>query len=128
MAMTPSQRRRHDDALSERSISLDPGGYFVISLDREAGEIIADHYSNSINDAGLATDPDSGEVLTCSTSTAPRQPIARYRGVSAKALGMALTETAKPSPMTCLDHALYLGRELQKAERCLEDGSPYIQD
>jgi dihydropteroate synthase len=30
--------------------------------------------------------------------------------------------------MSRLDHALYLGRELQRAERCLEDGSDYIQD
>ena len=33
-----------------------------------------------------------------------------------------------PSPLSRLDHALYLGRELQKAEWCLEQGLTYIQD
>ena len=41
---------------------------------------------------------------------------------------MALTEGDGPLPLSRLDHALYLGRELQKAERCLDDGSDYIQD
>ncbi|MCF8135408.1 MAG: DUF4346 domain-containing protein, partial [Synechococcus lacustris] len=27
-----------------------------------------------------------------------------------------------------LDHALYLGRELQRAEACLENGNDYVQD
>jgi dihydropteroate synthase len=41
---------------------------------------------------------------------------------------MALTEGEGPHPISCLDHALYLGRELQKAEFSLEHGSEYIQD
>jgi dihydropteroate synthase len=31
-------------------------------------------------------------------------------------------------PLSRLDHALYLGRELQKAELCLEQGIDYVQD
>jgi dihydropteroate synthase len=27
-----------------------------------------------------------------------------------------------------MDHALYLGRELQRAEACLEQGLEYVQD
>jgi dihydropteroate synthase len=66
-------------------------------------------------------------VLSC-RGAGPRQPQAIYRGRSAKELGMALTEGEGPHPISCLDHALYLGRELQKAEFSLEHGSEYIQD
>ena len=38
------------------------------------------------------------------------------------------TESADPLPLSRLDHALYLGRELQKAELCLEQGLEYVQD
>jgi dihydropteroate synthase len=121
------QRRSLDARLSQRFIALDPAGYFLIKLDLDAGELIAEHYGNGIDERGLATDPDTGEVISC-RGAGPREPLKVYRGRSAKELGMALTEGEGPFPITCLDHALYLGRELQKAERCLEEGSPYIQD
>ena len=124
---TAEQRRALDERLSQRFIALDPAGYFLIKLDREAGELIAEHYGNGIDERGLATDPDTGEVISC-RGAGPREPLATYRGRSAKELGMALSEGEGPHPISCLDHALYLGRELQKAERCLEDGSDYIQD
>jgi dihydropteroate synthase len=124
---TAEQRRELDERLSQRFIALDPAGYFLIKLDREAGELIAEHYGNGIDERGLATDPATGEVLSC-RGAGPRQPLAVYRARSAKELGMALSEGEGPHPISCLDHALYLGRELQRAERCLEDGSDYIQD
>ena len=124
---TAEQRRALDERLSQRFIALDPAGYFLIKLDREAGELIAEHYGNGIDERGLATDPDTGEVISC-RGAGPREPLATYRGRSAKELGMALSEGEGPHPLSCLDHALYLGRELQKAERCLEDGSTYVQD
>jgi dihydropteroate synthase len=121
------QRRSLDEGLSQRFIALDPAGYFLIKIDREAGELIAEHYSNAIDDRGLATDPDTGEVISCK-GAGPRAVVAVYRGRSAKELGMALTEGEGPHPLSCLDHALYLGRELQKAEQALESGDTYIQD
>jgi len=124
---TAEQRRALDERLSQRFIALDPAGYFLIKLDREAGELIAEHYGNGIDERGLATDPETGEVISC-RGAGPREPLATYRGRSAKELGMALSEGEGPHPLSCLDHALYLGRELQKAERCLEDGSDYVQD
>lgn len=127
MAMTPQERRHHDDRLSRRAIALDPCGYFLISLDRDAGDIVAEHYSNTINDHGLAADPDTGEVLAC-RGGAPRRPVATYRGCSAKELGIRLVEEADPCPVSRLDHALYLGREFQRAEACLESGRDYVQD
>lgn len=124
---TAAQRRELDERLSQRFIALDPAGYFLIRIDRDAGELIAEHYSNDIDARGLATDPDSGEVLSC-RNAGPRQPVRIYRARSAKELGIALSEGDGPHPLSRLDHALYLGRELQRAERCLEEGSTYVQD
>jgi len=126
-SFSAEQRRSLDERLSQRFIALDPAGYFLIKLDPEAGELIAEHYGNGIDERGLATDPDTGEVISC-RGGGPRSPLKIYRGRSAKELGMALTVGDGPHPISCLDHALYLGRELQKAERCLEDGSTYTQD
>ena len=124
---TAEQRRALDERLSQRFIALDPAGYFLIKLDPEAGELIAEHYGNAIDERGLATDPDTGEVISC-RGGGPRSPLKIYRGRSAKELGMALTEGEGPHPLSCLDHALYLGRELQRAELALESGDVYVQD
>jgi len=116
-----------DEELSRRFIALDPAGYFLIRVDAEAQELVAEHYGNDIDERGLATDPESGEVIGC-RGGGPRLPLAVYRGRSAKELGISLSEGKGPHPISRLDHALYLGRELQKAERCLVQGLPYIQD
>ena len=126
-SVSAEQCRQLDERLSQRFIALDPAGYFLIKLDRDAGELIAEHYGNGIDARGLATDPDSGEVISC-RGAAPRVPLAVYRGRTAKQLGIALTEGENPHPISRLDHALYLGRELQKAERALVEGGDYIQD
>ena len=123
----PPSRRERDAQLSGRFIALDPAGYFLIRIDAEADELVAEHYGNGIDERGLATDPDTGEVLRCRGGT-PRQPLAVYRGRTAKELGIALTEGPGPHPLSRLDHALYLGRELQRAEACLEQGLEYVQD
>ena len=38
------------------------------------------------------------------------------------------TEGLGPFPISRLDHAIYIGRELQRAEQCLRNGQQYIQD
>jgi len=116
-----------DARLSDRFIALDPAGYLLIKVDTAAGLLIAEHYPNAINDRGLATDPDTGAVLSCRGGD-PRLPAKVYEGRTAKELGIRLTEEGDPLPVSRLDHALYLGRELQKAEACLREGRPYIQD
>ena len=123
-----SSRQQLDDQLSQRFIALYPAGYFLIRIDREAVELVVEHYSNGIDERGLATDPETGEVLSCRGYGNVRLPLAVFRGRSAKRLGMDLTEGPGPNPVTCLDHALYLGRELQRAQVCLEQGLEYIQD
>eukprot|EP00850_Spirogloea_muscicola_P005920 SM000027S09701 [mRNA] locus=s27:961645:963025:+ [translate_table: standard] len=117
-----------DDVLSTRQMALDPAGYFVISVDREARLVIADHYCNLINAEGLACDPDTGEVIPC-TGYKPRPPT-RYRGRSAKELSVQIIERmpAGQCPVSMLTHANYLGREFQKAEAALLSGTPYVQD
>ncbi|MFN9621760.1 MAG: DUF4346 domain-containing protein [Cyanobacteriota bacterium] len=127
---TPSGRHSRqtlDEGLSQRFIALDPAGYFLIRVDAGKQELVAEHYGNTINAEGLATDTETGEVIRCQ-GAGPRSPLAEYRGRTAKELGMRLTEGEGPFPLSRLDHALYLGRELQKAERCLETGEAYVQD
>ena len=127
MPEVPPSRQQLDDQLSQRFIALDPAGYFLIRIDLEAAELVVEHYGNGIDERGLATDPDTGEVLSC-RGGGVRAPLAVFRGCSAKQLGIDLTEGPGPHPLTCLDHALYLGRELQWAQACLEQGTDYIQD
>ena len=117
-----------DARLSQRFIALDPSGYFLIKVDADAGELVLEHYGNTIDYKGLARDSETGEVLSCKGGNGPRQPSRIYRGRSAKQVGIQLTEGDGPHPVSRLDHALYLGRELQKAEQCLRDGSTYVQD
>ena len=107
-----------DARLSQRFIALDPSGYFLIKVDADAGELLLEHYGNTIDEKGLARDSETGEVLSCKGGNGPRRPNV-YRGRSAKQLGIQLTEGDGPHPLSRLDHALYLGRELQKAEQCL---------
>ena len=117
-----------DQRLSQRFIALDPSGYFLIKLDRDAAELVLEHYGNTIDEKGLARDSETGEVLRCDGGNAPRRASAIYRGRTAKQLGIQLTEGEGAHPLSRLDHALYLGRELQKAEHCLRSGERYIQD
>ncbi|WP_414153622.1 DUF4346 domain-containing protein [Prochlorococcus sp. MIT 1341] len=122
-----NQLRKLDDELSKRFISLDPRGYFLIRVDYAACQIIVEHYSNNLDDRGRAVDPETGELLACRGGE-PRKPIASYRAISAKQMGIKLTEGEKPYPLGRLDHALYMGRELQRAENCLVTGEEYVQD
>lgn len=116
-----------DNQYSNRFIELDPAGYFIIYIDRERALICAEHYTNEINQKGLAVDPETGEVIPC-RGTVKRSPTQVYSGRTAKELGIKITEEAKPCPLSYFDHALYLGREFVKAEMALISGTEYIQD
>lgn len=117
-----------DDQLSKRHIALDPGGYYIIYLDREAGLICAKHYTNIINDKGLAVDPETGEVIACGGKKVERIAETLYTGRTAKELCVKVIEEPQPCPITMLDHAAYLGREFTRAEYALINGTEYIQD
>lgn len=116
-----------DDQLSKRFIDLDPEGYFIIFLNREAGLICAAHYTNTISEKGLALDPETGKPIPV-RGQVQRTPTATFTGRTAKELGMKITEQTQPCPLSRLDHALYLGREFVRAELALIQGTDYIQD
>jgi dihydropteroate synthase len=117
-----------DDKLSKRFIELDPDGYFLIYIDREAELICAKHFTNTINDKGLACDPETGEPL-CVRGGKPRQAEKLFTGRTAKELCIKIFEDKEhPCPISYLDHAAYLGRELVRAEIALIEGTEYIQD
>jgi dihydropteroate synthase len=116
-----------DDELSHRSIDLDPSGYFIIYLDREAGLICTKHYTNTIDDRGLAVDPDTGKVIPAKGKV-QRTNTTLFTGRTAKELSVKLFEQTQPCPVSMLDHAAYLGREFVRAEIALTSGQEYIQD
>jgi dihydropteroate synthase len=115
-----------DDNLSNRYIDLDPNGYFIIKVDLVENKIILEHYLNNINDDGYALDPETNEPIKCDSEN-KRVCNEMFEGISAKQLGILITEE-RNDLITRFDHALYLGRELQKEEECLYKKLPYIQD
>jgi len=116
-----------DDQLSNRYIDLDPGGYWIIYIDPQNQLIGLKHYSNAINEQGLAVDPETGEVIPCK-GVVERQPTLTLKGRTAKELCVQLFEKMPDCPITMLNHAAYLGRELVRAELALVQGNEYIQD
>ena len=116
-----------DEKLSKRQIKLDPKGYFLIKVEHLTNELILEHYLNNIDKQGRAVDPESGKLIGCKTKRL-NQPSNIYRGKSAKEVGIQISEGHGQYPISRLDHAIYIGRELQRAEECLRTGKQYIQD
>ena len=101
--------------------------YFLIKISPLTNELILEHYLNNIDQKGRAIDPESGEPIGCKTKRS-NQPSTIFKGKSAKELGIKVSEGNGPFPISRLDHAIYIGRELQRAEQCLRAGKQYIQD
>ncbi len=116
-----------DQELSRRHIDLDPGGYFIIYLDRETLLICAKHFTTVIDQRGLALDPDTGKPIPA-RGKVERTHTTIFSGRTAKELCVKIFERAQPCPVTQLDHAAYLGREFVRAEFALIQGEEYIQD
>lgn len=116
-----------DDKLSKRHIDLDPGGYFIIYLDREAGLISAKHFTNVIDERGLAVDPETGKPIPA-RGKVERTHTTVFSGRTAKELCVHIFEQTQPCLVTRLDHAAYLGREFVRAEIALVTGQEYVQD
>ncbi|HEC32069.1 MAG TPA: DUF4346 domain-containing protein [Deltaproteobacteria bacterium] len=76
----------------------DPQGYFRITLDKDT--IVVEH---CVEDIVLKT----------------------YRGKKASRLQHEITRDCAISDV---GHAIYLGRQLQKAEECLKSGRPFVQE
>ena len=123
---TLDEKIKIDNDLSNRYIDLDPSGYFIIKVDLEENKIILEHFLNNINDDGYALDPETNEPIKCDSQN-KRVCNEVFKGISAKQLVILISEE-RNDLITRFDHALYLGRELQKAEECLYKRLPYIQD
>ncbi|MBD1924602.1 DUF4346 domain-containing protein [Microcoleus sp. FACHB-831] len=127
MTQTAESLATLDERLSRRDIKLDPGGYFIIYLDREAELICAKHFTNVIDDRGLAVDPETGKVIPA-RGKVQRDLSTLFTGRTAKQLCVNIFEETQPCPVTLLDHAAYLGREFLRAEIALINGLEYVQD
>jgi dihydropteroate synthase len=127
MNLTVDDLRAIDDKLSQRHLDLDPGGYFIIYIDREARLICAKHFTNVIDERGLAIDPETGKVIPAKGKV-ERTQSTLFTGRTAKELCVSIFEQTQPCPVTKLDHAAYLGREFVRAESALVDGEEYVQD
>ncbi len=119
--------KKLDDQLSKRPIALDPGGYFIIYIDPENNLICAKHFTNIINEKGLAVDPETGEVIAA-RGKSNRTAETLFTARSAKELCVKVIEENPDCTLTMLDHAAYLGREFMRAEIALIQGTEYIQD
>ncbi len=86
---------------SNREWVHDPEGFFVVLLDRDAGVVICEHYTQD----GVLNEVVRGKLATDIANTAIK------RGLLSR-----------------LDHAAYLGRELARAEAALALGLAYTQD
>lgn len=117
-----------DESLSRRDLILDPCGYFVIYIDRDQELICAKYYQTVINEQGLATDPETGKVIPA-RGKVEQSAVQVFSGRTAKELCVILFETNRSESLVSqLSHAAYLGREFQRAELALCQGSEYIQD
>ena len=128
MAINDLKRKNEitDKKLSQRNIVLDHFGYFIIKIDKINKKIIVEHYLNNINSKGVALDPITNKPIHCDKEN-KRRYNKIFKGNTAKEIGILITEKSN-NLISKLDHALYLGRELQKAEECLINNYEYIQD
>jgi dihydropteroate synthase len=127
MNQTMASTTALDHELSNRFIELDPAGYFIIYIDSEKELICAKHFTNFIDDRGLACDPETGQPIPCNGKV-ERIPTQIFTGRTAKDICVKLFEQTNPCPVTRLDHAAYLGREFQRAEAALFSAQEYVQD
>jgi tetrahydromethanopterin S-methyltransferase subunit A len=89
------------EARDSGRLVLDPAGFFIIYPRQEERTILLEHYR---------TDGTLNEVIT---------------GTDPALIALAAVERKLVSR---LDHAAYLGRELEKAFRSMSQGFPYVQD
>ena len=87
-------------ACEPTSLVLDPAGFLVVYPDRVRGLVLERYRNEGVLDLVI-------------------------EGATASAVGATAVERGFVSR---LDHAVYLGRELARAEQCLRTGAPYVQD
>jgi len=93
---------------SEKDVNLDAGGFFVIEVDTKNKEIRVEFYTNVYK---------KNKIVSGSLEKV-------FIGKKADALGDTIVKNITHLQS---DHYMYLGRELQKAQFCLEKSKKYIQ-
>ena len=86
----------------KESVYMDQMGSFKIAVDRENSKIVVYHYPRSLNEVDVI--------------------------IYGKEASKIIKKIIDLGLISRLDHAAYLGRELQKAEIALKIGKGYIQD
>ena len=92
----------------EKYVKLDPEGFFVIELDKKENQIRVEYYSNVYKKERIV----SGSLQKV------------FTGKKTDALCDTI---AKHIPNLQVEHYMYLGREIQKAENALNKNEKYIQ-
>eukprot|EP00242_Pyramimonas_sp_CCMP2087_P004880 CAMPEP_0198214752 /NCGR_PEP_ID=MMETSP1445-20131203/43818_1 /TAXON_ID=36898 /ORGANISM="Pyramimonas sp., Strain CCMP2087" /LENGTH=342 /DNA_ID=CAMNT_0043890071 /DNA_START=79 /DNA_END=1107 /DNA_ORIENTATION=- len=116
-----------DEKLSKRRLWLDPGGYFLIRINKQAQSLEVEHHECTVDpNTGLVVDTESGKAVAAKGKIA-RTGRTLYSGKTAKEVCVALFE-GEHSPVTQFNHAAYVGRELARAEECLRSKDLYVQD
>ncbi|MDF5730663.1 MAG: DUF4346 domain-containing protein, partial [Rhizonema sp. PD38] len=95
MGLTVKDLAVIDEKLSQRHIDLDANGYFIIYLNREEGLICAKHFTNVIDERGLAVDPETGKVIP-SRGKVERTHSTLFTGRTAKELCVTIFEQTQP--------------------------------
>ncbi|MFH0815280.1 MAG: DUF4346 domain-containing protein [Methanobacteriota archaeon] len=98
------------EAQRNRAMKYDPAGFFLIYLDIERDEIVAEHYLNVTKDKDAPATGKLAQVIT---------------GTSAEAICHTISRMGL---ITRPEHSTYVGRELQKADIALSEGIKYTQD
>ena len=100
------------EAEKNERLIMDPKGFFVIFIDKPRKEIVVEFYEGVIKN-GDKVSPDTGKLkaVVC--------------GRDAEALCHTIV---REELVSRLEHAAYLGREIQKAASSLRSGRKYTQD
>lgn len=85
----------------EFGFELDPNGQFLFTVDHEAGEIVVQHLS------------DDGVLLHEYRSPRPQR---------------IQHELARDCAISDINHAIYVGRQLSRAEMCLKTGEKFVEE
>jgi tetrahydromethanopterin S-methyltransferase subunit A len=98
------------EAQRDKAMKYDPAGFFVIYLDEERDEIVAEHYLNISKDRDSPSTGKLNQIIT---------------GTSAEAICHTISRMGL---ITRPEHSAYVGRELQKADIAISEGIKYAQD
>ena len=94
--------------IAQRDVRLDPGGFFVIEIDRKQKNIRVEYFSNVYKDNRIV----SGKLKMV------------FSGTKADALCDTIINNVSD---LIPEHYMYLGRELQRAQCALEKNKKYVQ-